>query len=51
MSFDIEAFVQSGETKVPLENIKGRLYSRQTLDQRIQNHERPNSFVRPRMEF
>jgi len=34
-----------------LENLKNRLYSRVAFENKVQAKGRPNSFVRPRMEF
>jgi hypothetical protein len=48
---DVQTFEENGEGKLPIENIKYQLYAPDTFEQRLQRKEKPNSFVRPKMEF
>ena len=48
---DLRGYDNIGQTKLPVENIKGLLYARPAFEQRVGQGLKPNSFVRPRMEF
>jgi hypothetical protein len=51
VTFDLRAFEQTGHTKLPVENIKSQLYGKLNFDQRLMHQQKPNSFIRPRIEF
>lgn len=48
---DLQLYEQTGRTKLRLENLKSELYCRTTFGRKLEGRQKPNSFVRPRMEI
>ncbi len=51
VTLDLRSYDGSAQGKLLVQNVKGLLYDRGAFEQRVGQGMRPNSFVRPRMEF
>jgi hypothetical protein len=51
VTLDLRGYDGSAQAKLHVQNVKGLLYARPAFEQRVAQGLKPNSFVRPRMEF